>query len=366
MRTRPLTIITTRLPPQTCGIGTHSWWLRQAWPEESQPVRFLVVDNGGAAADAPRNGDAVTAFAGDASRLVAELNRIGDADLLLHYAARAYHRFGCPTWMPRVLAAWRKLFPSARLMIFFHELPGELPMTSRHYWLGKVDAHIVRRLAKIADVVVTNTEHHAATLQRISGRTDIHLAPVGSNIEKLAAAKPTRISTEFALFGLPFGRLQTLRSFDSEIRQWIATGRLTKLHIIGPADDRFSPAADELMAAWPNESPVQRHGALSSSEVSKLLQQAQFAITNVTAATWSKSGAFMAAAANRCAVVMRDSASATVPLCYTVAPAEVAAISSDELERRTAALAAWYDTNADWPVVARRLAALLPNREAQS
>ena len=362
MTTRPLTIITTRLPPQTCGIGTHSWWLRQNWPNERRPVCFLVMEDG-PATDSARNRDAVTAFAGDGSRLAAELDRIGDADVLLHYAARAYHRFGCPIWMPRVLASWRKRFPGARLMIFFHELPGKLPITSRHYWLGKIDAHIIQRLTRLAHVVVTNTEHHAATLRSISGRTDIHLAPVGSNIESVDVAQPKRVPTEFALFGLPFGRLQTLRSFHSDIRQWIESEHLTKLHIIGPADDRFTAEADAFISAWADDSIIEHHGVLPSSEVSLLLQQAQFAITNVSSATWSKSGAFMAAAANRCAIIMRERPAEALPLCYTVAPGEVARITTDELERRTGALATWYRENADWPVVACRLASLLDAQE---
>ena len=34
MQSRPLIIISTRLPPQLCGIGTFSWLLRRHWPGE--------------------------------------------------------------------------------------------------------------------------------------------------------------------------------------------------------------------------------------------------------------------------------------------------------------------------------------------
>ena len=45
MSDRPLVVITTRLPPATCGIGSYSALLREHWPHISSPVEFLVVDS---------------------------------------------------------------------------------------------------------------------------------------------------------------------------------------------------------------------------------------------------------------------------------------------------------------------------------
>ncbi len=234
MNAKPLVVITTRLPPATCGIGTHSWLLRKNWPNESQEVEFLVVDDT-AGASGVMTTDRVTAFQSSAGLLSRELDRVGVADVLLHYAGRAYQRFGCPVWLPGVLANWKRKFPGSRLMIFVHEMPGDLPMRSRHFWLGKVNAWTIGRLAAIADVLVTNTASNAARLRKISGRADIHLVPVGSNIETAPESSDgPRARTEFALFGLSFGRLQTLQLFDAHLRRWKATGRMTKLHLIGP------------------------------------------------------------------------------------------------------------------------------------
>ncbi len=245
MSAKPLVVITTRLPPATCGIGTHSWLLRKNWPNESQEVEFLVVDDA-AGASGVTTTDRVTVFKSKAALLARELDRIGVADVLLHYAGRAYQRFGCPVWLPGVLANWKRKFPGSRLMIFVHEMPGDLPMRSRHFWLGKVNAWTIGRLAAIADVLVTNTASNAARLRKISGRADIHLVPVGSNIETVPEPSGSRARTEFALFGLSFGRLQTLQLFDAHLRRWKATGRMTKLHLIGPTEDRFAAQADEV------------------------------------------------------------------------------------------------------------------------
>ncbi|MDQ6654399.1 MAG: glycosyltransferase, partial [Verrucomicrobiota bacterium] len=186
-------IITTRLPPATCGIGSYSALLREHWPESTAPVAFLVMD--GAAAARHASSDEVAEFHGSGSELGRQLDWLGTGDLLLHYAGRAYQRFGCPLWLPGVLARWKRKFPGSRLMIMAHEVPGRLPMASRHFWLAQVNACIIRRLARIADVLVTNTPHHAAQLSRISGRSDVQLLPVGSNISGSSHPAPERSAT---------------------------------------------------------------------------------------------------------------------------------------------------------------------------
>ncbi|MFN2508781.1 MAG: hypothetical protein ABR589_08415 [Chthoniobacterales bacterium] len=358
MAARPLVVITTRLPPQTCGIGTYSWLLHKHWPDRSAAVEFLVME-GAAGADPLRERDRVTAFNGNAAALARELERIGAADVLLHYAGRAYQRLGCPWWMPGVLARWKSKFTGARLLIVFHEIPGEFPITSLHFWLGKLSSHIIRRLASIADLTVTNTAHHAAKLRQISGRQEIHLLPVASNIETAPETSEPRLRTEFLVFGLPFGRWQTLQTFASHLRQWHAEGRLTKLHLVGPHDDEFSLRAEEVTRAWGDRTAIVQHGTLPSPEVAALLRRVRFALTNVSETTWSKSSAFMAAAANECSVVIHSTPPESVPLCHAVGAAEVNAIADAELARRSEALADWYRANADWPVLASRIAALL-------
>jgi len=307
--------------------------------------------------------DAINDFRGDPGKLQQALDRAGAANVLLHYAGRAYQRFGCPTWMPGVLARWKAKFPDGHLTVFFHEMPGKLPRLSRHFLLGKIGARIIRQLAAVADVLVTNTENHVAILQGLSGRDDIHCLPIGSNIEPVAGSSQPRVETEFVIFGLPFGRLQTLQWFDSEIRGWQRSGRLTALHLIGPEDEKFTAPANELIDGWPAPAIVVRHGLLPEAEVSRRLARARFALTNVTPETWSKSGAFMACAATGCAPVIKSGDSNAIPLSYAIAAGEVDKISDAELASRTVSLKAWYYQNADWAVIAKRLAVLAETKE---
>ena len=360
MTAKPLVMISTRLAPGACGIGTHSLVLRKHWPATSPEPFEFVVNEGAAGVDGLRANDRVTEFANNGARLARELERIGTADVLLHYAGRAYHRFGVPLWLPRVLRRWKQQHPGARLMIFFHELPGKMSITSRHFWLGELNAWAVRQLCAVADVLATNTEHHAAKLRKLSRRADIHILPIGSNIELAAArASNRRETTECVLFGLSFGRLQTLQGFASDVPRWHAIGRLSKLHIIGPQDDAFSVEADQLMSGWPASIAITRHGRLPSDDVSQLLQTATFALTNVSEETWSKSSAFMACATHRCAVIIAGARAQLPPLSSAIAASEVDTISPDEVGRRTDALAGWAAQNARWPVIASRLASLL-------
>lgn len=364
MNTRPLVVITTRLPPQVCGIGTYSWLLHQHWPGDVSSAQFLVVD-GAVESVSELNFSNVTEFGANAAELSRALDRIGPADLFLHYAGRAYHRYGCPLWLPSVLANWTAKFPSGRLLIFFHELPGDFPITSRHYWIDMCNRRVIRKLAKIADVLVTNASDHANKLKEISGRADIHWLPVPSNIPATAVVAVPRIRTEFVIFGLPFGRWQTLQLFDAEIRAWRESGHLTKLHLIGPRDQKFDVHADQLINRWRDPNVVTRHGMLPSVDVSKLLSRAQFGLSNATAENWSKSAVFMAFASHGCAIVSRTRSDA-VPLRFAVAPEEVATISDVDLGQKAKALQQWYEQHAGWNVIARKISALLANKVTQA
>ncbi len=362
MSAPPAVIITPRLPPQICGIGAYSWLAHKHRPDDSSPAHFLVMD-GAAESRALLGWDAISDFSGDSGKLGEALDRAGPANILLHYAGRAYQRFGCPIWMPGALGKWKAKFPNGHLTVFFHEIPGRMPRLSRHFILGKINSRIIRQLAALADELVTNTEHHAAMLRKLSGRDDIHCICVGSNIEPVASSPEPRIKTEFIVFGLPFGRLQTLRLFDAEIRRWQANRRLTALHLIGPEDEKFTAQANELIDAWPTPSSAVRHGLLPGPDVSRLFARAQFALNNVTAETWSKSGVFMACAATGCAAVLKVGATQFTPLSSAVLADEVEKLSDAELGSRTVSLKAWYYQNADWVVTAARLTALSEPKE---
>jgi hypothetical protein len=358
MNTRPIIIVTTRLPPQVCGIGTYSWLLYRHWPNQDSEVHFLAID-GAAESIAALGHGGISDFDATPGKLARQLDRFGPANVLLHYAGRAYHRYGCPTWMPAVLAKWKAKFPAGHLLIFFHELPGNFPVISRYFWINLCSWWVSRKLARLADAIATNTAEHVDKIEKISGRRNAQLVPVPSNIEPANDFAEKKERTEFVIFGLPFGRWQTLQMFDSEIRSWQKSGRLTKLHLIGPPDDKFDMRSEHLIETWPKPNVVVRHGFLPAAQVSRLLARVQFGLTSATAGNWSKSATFMACAAHNCAVIGKLR-SDSQPLCFTISPEEVSTISDVDLTERTRRLKEWYRENADWGVVAKKISALFP------
>jgi hypothetical protein len=348
-------VITTRLAPHVCGIGAYSWLAHKHVAADRVPVEFLVME-GASDSRSALGWPAITDFNGRPERLRAALDKAGAADVLLHYAGRGYQRYGCPLWLPTVLDRWKDRFPNGHLTIFFHEVPGEVRRLSHHFVLAKVGERIIRRLTEVADVLATNTEWHASLLRRLSGGAKVHCLPVGSNIEPASVPWQPRAETEFVVFGLPFGRRQTLQTFGAEIATWHDRGLLTRLHLIGPEDASSGATTDDAVTRALLAAAV-RHGTLADSEVSRRLSAARFALTNATPSTWSKSGTFMACAAHGCAVVV-ERRGTDAPLCHTVAKDEVGRISAAEIQSRSAALRQWYEDNAAWTVTAHRLALL--------
>lgn len=356
MNSRPLAIVTTRLPPLLCGVGSYSLRLEQAWPHAPHNHTFLVCE-GGLDSSAELVSGKVIEHRTEARKLSSALENIGDCDVLLHYAARAYHRFGFPIWLCRALERWKSHAKSGRLVVMFHEMPSQMPPTSRHFLPNVFNARIIRRLAKVADAVVTNTADQAATFIALTGRRDISVLPVASNIEPETEGQIQEQPSEFLVFGLPFGRAQALQRFADLIPDWVRAGVLTRLHIVGPREDRYSAVETRILAATGVRELTQIHGPLPARAVSALLSRSTFALTNVTTSTWSKSGVFMACAAHRCAVVASVERT-EMPLTFVVPPGEVASVSQNDVNERTAGLRDWYNANAAWPVLAARFAEL--------
>lgn len=361
MNRRPLVVLTTKLPPAICGVGAYSWELHHHWPNDSAQIEYLVVEGATDSRAALRH-ERISSFAGSAAKLRRELRRFSGTTLFLHYAGRAFHRFGCPWWMPSVIADWKKSSANNRCVIFYHELPADLPISSRHFFPQRLNRSVVQRLAQQADLLLTNTEHHAAKLKAWLERSDLRWFPVGSNLPSPSPdAVDKRAVSDFVIFGLPFSQLQIVREFKRELIEWRRDRRLQTLHIIGPAEEAPAREADRILSEILEPPVVVRHGALPAGEIPELLTRSLFALTHVSPETWSKSGSFMAAAQHGCATVVRQNRTIDGPWRHTIGADELALLPRAEIDDRRHALQAWYRTNADWPVLSRQISALVDN-----
>lgn len=349
-----LVVVAPRLPPQACGVGTYAWELSRHWPDPRPTQRFLVGADALASQRALQDA-AITEFQPDARHFLDALETQGDADVLLHYAGRGYHRFGFPFWMAKAFARWKQKGKAARLHIIFHELPADLPLLSRQGVLQRLSFVVARKLTTLADTLITNSEHHAALLGQWAGATPVHWFPVPSNIPRHNTGAASKERGAFAIFGLPYTRLQTVRVFAQWLQAWRGSGRLRKLHLIGPPDEKFSPQTDEILARIFEETHVVRHGELSAVEVSQQLAATEFCLSAQNNLTWSKSGTFMAYAAHGCAVVT-DQRYEAAPLEFAVPAASLEQATDAEIHERASKLREWYVGNATWEITAQRIA----------
>jgi hypothetical protein len=234
---------------------------------------------------------------------------------------------------------------------------------SKHYWLNICQRRVVRQLANLADVVITNTQEHVRILERLSVHRGISCLPVSSNIENVNGESQTRMRTEFVVFGLPYGRWQTLLTFDREIRDWLQTGVLTKLHLIGATDDKFDGRSETLLKSYPDPKSIVRHGQIAAEQISKLLSNAQFALTTADELTWSKSTTLMAFFAHGCVPVTK-SKRIDEPLSFSVAAEALYSIPDADLRARRVAGRQGYEANADWNILARNVSDLMSRSAA--
>jgi hypothetical protein len=220
---------------------------------------------------------------------------------------------------------------------------------------------VARALAEQATTTITNSPHHATVLNRWTLRSAVQWMPVPSNIPAPAEPAGQTRDGEFVIFGLPYTRLQTLREFADAIRSWHQSGRLTRLHLIGPRDFKFSPQSDALLAQMLPRDAVVEHGELEPAEVSHRLLEAEFCLSSSNELTWSKSGTFMAYAAHGCRVIAPQSFTSK-PLQFTTAPNEVAGISTEAAKAKGGELRRWYMQNAEWALIASRVAAIVERK----
>ena len=78
MSASPSVVITTRLPPQICGIGAYSWLAYKHRPNDSSPTAFFVME-GATESRALLGWDDITDFNGNPRKLAEALDRAGIA-----------------------------------------------------------------------------------------------------------------------------------------------------------------------------------------------------------------------------------------------------------------------------------------------
>lgn len=215
--------------------------------------------------------------------------------VVLHFSGYGYGQRGLCFWLLHELQALRRRRQaSLHLVIVFHELFATGPPWRSAFWVSGAQAWIARRLARLADVVWTNTAAHADWLRGAAPKgTPLHARPVFSNVGEPQHTPPL---AERAPRAVVFGSAPTRqRSFDA------LQGQAAALRALGI--EEIVEAGSGEASHYPPGIACRHAGRLEPAALGALLMSSRFGLVDYAAHGLAKSGVFAAYAAHGCIVV---------------------------------------------------------------
>jgi len=267
------------VPPGPGGVRDYADALRNAWTRRGLDSEVMAFDRE-AARERPLR-----------ERLVA-VGRPHRVAVLLHVSGYGYERRALFGWLLReVFDAQHALGEQLHLLAMFHELSASGPPWRSAFWLGGLQARLVRSLAQAADAVCTNTQRHVRFLRgAIDSGTPFRCLPVFSTIGE-AVHRPAPQDRGPAL--VAFGSQSTRRRALSQLhRHGSALQRLGIRHITEIGSGESTDPRCGL--------PHRFAGQLSAEEVSRQLLLHRWGLLDYPASHFGKSTVFAAYAAHGC------------------------------------------------------------------
>ncbi len=333
--TDEIVIISPESTPGAGGVGDYALKLLAHWPRKHSG---LLVPK-----------------AHDADAMLKQLPATG-GKVLVQYSAYGFDRAGYPRNLIRALIAW-KTKAGGRLVVMFHEIWTFWPIVNKNFIVQFFHRRSIKRLLDCADVVFTSTSSQAEHLRALSPRAQVHLLPVGSNIQCNEDADLARKPGWAVLFGLQRARIRALRKMQSSLRLLAAAGRITKIVTVGANGDGNAEERG-LLAGLGLAEGFEQRGPQPERAISKLLLTASFGISAQDELSYSKSGTFMAYAAHGLNIVaVCADRSKEEPLCLLIDPRELLqGLSETELKLRAERLRAWQKRTSSWQIIAAKFA----------
>jgi hypothetical protein len=222
--------------------------------------------------------------AGALSSALSTLNREMTAPpcLVLHYSGYGYERNGAPLWLQQGIDTYMKHNPEARFAVVFHELYATSPPWRRAFWHSRDQLGVARRLAEIADRALCATEEIRTKLVSWNGSLDVRVLPMPSNVGETPDPKQwERRASRLMVFGLPASRARLFKRRD-ELRKTCDALQIEAIDDVGAAIGLLPDLGR----------PIEQHGLLPASMVSKLASSLKFGALYNSAGNPSKSGVF--------------------------------------------------------------------------
>lgn len=289
MRAEPFTLVQV-VPPGLGGVRDCADCLQAEWQRGGMPSTVLELSK-------------------DLARERSLVERIDDIpgaaraaspppclSVVLHYSGYGYGQRGLCFWLLDQLRSLRARHRSAlQLVVVFHELYASGPPWRSAFWLTPAQAWLAARLARAADALWTNSEHHAQWLrQKVPAKVPLQMRPVFSNV-----GEPDRLPawTDRLPQAVVFGSASTRqRAFDALHSH---EGLLRRFGV--EAIVEVGPGA----ASTRGTATLQHHhlGRLDTEALGRLLFASQVGLLDYPSTLLGKSGVLAAYAAHGCAVL---------------------------------------------------------------
>ncbi len=173
--------ITPRLPPAIDGVGDYSLKLADGLLKSYGIVtHFLTCQQGFKPASAVINGFPVVQLPTQSTIAFLDCLPSNIYTIILHYSDYPYdQKYGSPFWLIEALEAVRRQ-RRIHLLVMFHEFP-EFSCLRKTFYLFPFQSFVGCRIAKMADIVLTNNSFNRNTLARYL-KHPVTSIPVFSNI----------------------------------------------------------------------------------------------------------------------------------------------------------------------------------------
>ncbi|MEO5690223.1 MAG: hypothetical protein ABIR54_22925 [Burkholderiaceae bacterium] len=266
-------------PPGSGGVRDYADCLARAWAPRAVDARLIE----GVRETMRPQLEALLRAGADASPLC----------VVLHFSGYGYAPRGLCAWLADELSQFKSAHGArVRLVVVFHELFATGAPWRSAFWLSPLQAQVARRLARLANSLWTNTEHHASWLRGVVGDAkSLQTRQVFSNIDEPDDLGAWRLRRPRAIV---FGSAATrARAFGALIPHAHALARLGVEEIVEAGDGQSQAGA----FCGP---PMRHLGRLSSTALSALLAGSRFGLLDYPARHLGKSGVFAAYAAHAC------------------------------------------------------------------
>lgn len=260
------------------GVGSHIVAMSKALATQRSLAEHIEACIGG------RPGDRIDATA---------TGPVEHCAVVLHFSGYGYGQRGLCFWLLeqlRTLRAQRR--HGLRLVVVFHELFASGPPWRSAFWLSRLQALIAARLARMADVLWTNTECHAGWLRDATDTTaTIAVQPVFSNVGEPAVGLAFGERHRRAVV---FGSASTRqRAFDN------LHGHEALLQQLG-IEELVEVGNGGASTGTPTAMVCRHAGRLEGPELGRLLLASRFGLLDYPPRFLAKSGVLAAYAAHGC------------------------------------------------------------------